>query len=547
MANTAKTVLASQLYIFFKENDSIPIPFMSQLLEAEVEQHSHLPDTCTLRFVDSGLKLLDGGELALGKAIKITAENENENEKPHTLFDGEITALEPGFADYMVAELVVRGYDKSHRLYRRCQSRTFVNKKDSDIAQTIAGEYGLKTEIKPTSTIYEHLFQNNQPDLLFLLERAWRIGFECFVRDDTLFFRPPPQGETAVTLTWGDDLLSFYPRLTMAEQVEEVMVRGWDAAQQKPIVGRAQVKQGKLFPAIKEKVTDWLSKFGGGKLVVTDQPVISQAEADLLAKARLNERSGAFVQAEGSAFRRPDIRAGQFVEIQALGERLSGRYLVTSARHVYTAEGLVTHFSVRGARTGSFAEQIRGERPLSRQLGVVPAVVTNTHDPKNWGRVKVKFPWLTEADESTWARVLSSGAGPDAGFFAVPDVGDEVFVAFEQGDFNFPLVLGGVWNGRHPLPPAAHKASASQKPQVRTWCSRTGHQITLFDTEKKIEIKSAAGLTIILDDNGKNIIVQADNEIQLKARGNMILEAGANLDIKASGSVTVKGATIQLN
>ena len=82
---------------------------------------------------------------------------------------------------------------------------------------------------------------------------------------------------------------------------------------------------------------------------------------------------------------------------------------------------------------------------------------------------------------------------------------------------------------------------------VRTWTSREGHQITLFDTDKKIEIKSAGGLHITLDDNSKNIIIEADNEIQIKARGNMALEAGGNMDIKASGNVTVKGATINLN
>lgn len=547
MPNNPKPTVASQLQIFFKEDEKTPVPFMSQLVEAQVEQHSHLPDVCSLRFADPGLKLLDGGELELGRGIKISAKSEDPKAKPFTLFEGEITALEPSFDDYMLAELVVRAYDKSHQLYRHSQSRTFVNQKDSDIAQTIASDHNLKPEIATTSTVYEHLFQNNQPDLHYLLERAWRIGYECFVQGDTLYFRPPPQGEAGISLTWGDDLLSFQPRLTMAEQVDEVMVRGWNPAEQKPIVGRAQAKSGKLFPTIGEKVSNWLGKFGGGSFTITDQPVVSQAEADLLARARLTERSGCFVVADGRAFRRPDIRAGQFVEMKALGKRLSGHYLVTVATHIYNAEGLTTHFSVRGARTGSFAEQIRGERPLTRQLGVVPAVVTNTNDPKKWGRVKVKFPWLTEADESTWARVLSSGAGPDAGFFAVPDVGDEVFVAFEQGDFNFPLVLGGVWNGRHPLPPSAHKAPANQKPQVRTWTSRAGHQITLFDNNKKIEIKSANGLHITLDDNGKNIIVQADNEIQLKARGNMVLEAGANLDIKASGNVTVKGATINLN
>jgi uncharacterized protein involved in type VI secretion and phage assembly len=324
-------------------------------------------------------------------------------------------------------------------------------------------------------------------------------------------------------------------------------VRGWDVDRQRPFVGRATAKNGKLFPTIREKASSWLGKFGPSRLVITDQPVVSQAEADLLARARLDERSGAFVQAEGSAFRRPDIRAGQFVLLQGLGQRLSGQYLVTAATHVYASDGLTTHFTVRGVRTGSFAEQVNGPPALIRQTGVVPAVVTNTADPRDWGRVKVKFPWLTEEDESTWARVLGSGAGPEAGFFGLPEVGDEVIVAFEQGDFNYPLVLGGVWNGRHKLPPAAAKAASGQKPQVRTWTSRGGHHITLYDTDKKLEIKSAGGLVITLDDNGKNITIEADNEIQLKARGNMTLEAGGNMDIKASGSVTVKGATINLN
>jgi phage protein D/phage baseplate assembly protein gpV len=543
MGDADKT-LASQLELEIA-GQKLPPDVLDNLIEVVVEQHTHLPDVFTIRLADPELKLLDAGAFDLAKTIKISAENEAG--KSFTLLDGEITALEPEFGERMLAELVVRGYDKSHRLYRACKSRTFVNQKDSDIAAIIAKDHNLKVEAEPTTTVYEHIFQRNQPDLLFLMERAWRIGYECFVRDETLYFRQPLQGEQAITLTWGDDLLSFYPRLTMAEQVDEVVVRGWDVDRQRPFVGRAQSKSGKLFPAIKEKAEKWLEPFGGGKLVITDQPVVSQAEADLLAKARLNERSGAFVQAEGSTFRRPDIRAGQIVNVQALGKRLSGHYLVTAATHVYASDGLTTHFTVRGARTGSFAEQINGVRPLTRQTGIVTAVVTNTDDPNDWGRVKVKFPWLTEDEESTWARVLGSGAGPKAGFFGLPEVGDEVIVAFEQGDFNFPLVLGGVWNGRHPLPPAAAQAKSGQKPQVRTWTSRSGHQITLTDADKKMEIKSATGLIITLDDNGKNITIQADNEIQLQARGNMTLQAGGNLDIKASGNVTVKGATINLN
>lgn len=552
MAAPTKTYLSSQLHIKMKGKELAPA-VASNLLHVEVEQHSYLPAIFTLRLRDPDLRLLDDDVFKLGETIDIEAETAVANpdsDRKHEvipLIHGEIAALEPDFGEYMVAELVVRGYDKSYRLYRKRQSRTFVNQKDSDIAAQIAKEYSLKSNIKATSTVYEHLFQHNQCDLHFLRERAWRIGYECFVRHDTLYFRPPPQGATAVATTWGDDLLSFYPRLTMAEQVTEVTVRGWDVDRQKPIVGRAQAKQGQLYPHVAEKVQDWLSQVGADSLTVTNQPVITQAEADLLAKARLNEQSGTFIQAEGTAFRRPDIEAGQFVHIQGLGERLSGRYLVTTATHVYAPDGLTTHFTVRGARNGTFAEQIGSQRPLTRQLGIVPAIVTNTDDPNDWGRVKVKYAWLTEEHESGWARVMGCGVGPAAGFFGLPDVGDEVWVAFEQGDFNFPLVLGGTWNGQHKLPPAAKSAPSGQKPLVRTWTSREGHQITLYDTDKKLEIKSAGGLHITLDDNGKNILIEADNEVQLKARGNMTLEAGANMDLKASGNVTIKGATINLN
>ena len=545
MPTNKKTMLSSQFYIEINGQPLAPV-ILSQLLSVEVEQHSLLPDTFTIRLSDPGLKLLDDGPFGLAETIILKAEAEGSTQ-PITLMSGEITALEPEFNEYMIAELIIRGYDPSHRLYRTTNSKSYVNQKDSDIATQIAKAHGLNAEVTSTATVYEHLFQQNQSDLHFLMDRAWRIGFECFVQDKTLYFRSPPAGEPGIELTWGDDLLWFHPRLTVAEQVSEVTVRGWDAERQRPFVGRAQAKAGQLFPDIPESASDWLAKFGGGQHIITNHPVISQAEADLLAQARLNEHSGAFVQAEGSAFRRADIRAGQFVNLQGLGKRLSGHYLVTSATHNYTPDGLITDFTVRGARTGTMAEQMQAKRPFPRQTGIVPAVVTNTDDPQDWGRVKLKFGWLTDDHESTWARVLGVGVGPDAGFYGVPDVGDEVMVAFEQGDFNFPVVLGGVWNGQHSLPPTAKAAPSGQKPLVRTWTSREGHQITLFDTEKKIEIKSAGGLHITLDDNGKNIVIEADNEIQVKARGNMTLEAGGNMDLKASGNVTVKGATINLN
>ena len=88
--------------------------------------------------------------------------------------------------------------------------------------------------------------------------------------------------------------------------------------------------------------------------------------------------------------------------IEGLGKRLSGDYRVTHATHVYTSGGLKTSFSVVGARTGLLTEQLYTTAP-PRWPGAVTAIVTNTDDPGGWGRVKVKYPWLAEQEESHWA------------------------------------------------------------------------------------------------------------------------------------------------
>lgn len=551
--------LASQASIKLNGAD-VERSVLQKLVEVIVDQHSRLPDMFSIRMYDSDLELLDNGPFDLTKEVEIAAETGDGKEVK--LIKGEITGLEPAFDEGMIAELVVRGYDPSHHLYRETKSKAYLNKKDSDLASEIARSAGLQAEIDPTNTVYDHIYQHNQSDLAFLMQRAWRIGYECFVSDGKLHFRKPPSGNTGVTLTWGDDLLSFRPRMSLAEQVDEVTVKGWDAEKQAAIVGKAQ--KGRLYPQVEEPKdgASWASAFGSGKLVIVDQPVISQAEADTLAAARLDEISGAFIAAEGQAFRRPDIKAGRMVTIKALGERFSGTYLVTSATHVYTAEGLRTTFSVLGSRTGLLAEQMTDQRPLDRWPGVVTAVVTNSDDPKDWGRVKVKFPWMADDAESDWARVVGIGAGPKAGFFVMPEVGDEVLVTFGHGDFSQPFILGGLWNGRHALPPEAAGAASGEKPLVRTWHSRSGHwvavydnadnkveivtagghQLALDDANRKITVTSKDGLTIALDDSSRKITIESGGDVEVKATGNLNLESNRDMKLKANGQLTLDSA-----
>lgn len=556
--------LASHVAILI-DGTEIEGAVFQELLEVMVDQHAHLPAFFSIRLKDKQLALLDNGPFDLTKKIEIKAKAGDDSQ--HTIIKGEITALEPNFNEGMMAELVVQGYDPSHRLFRQQKTRAHLNKKDADLAMEIAQEAGLRAEVDNTQIVYEHIIQHNQTDLEFLGQRAWRIGYECFIKDGKLFFRKPPQNGPALILTWGSDLVSFRPRMTLAEQVDEVIVKGWDVEKKEAWVGRAE--QGQLYPGVqdKSKVKDWASSFGTGKKIFVDQNVISQAEANQLAAARMDEISGAFIEAQGVAFRRPDIQTGMFVQLEGLGKRLSGKYLVTSARHIFNSAGLRTYFDVRGTRLGLLSQDLSNLAMADRWPGVAPAIVTNTDDPNGWGRIKIKFPWMADDAESAWCRLAAPGAGPEAGFLSIPEVGDEVLVSFAHGDFGQPYILGGLWNGQHDLPPEVGKASTGEKPHVRTWRSRTGHLITFYDnSDNKIEVTSAAGHQIILndqkqkitiasksgqkiqlDDQSSKITIESKGEVEIKSSTNMKLKAGANLNLEASGNVTVKGATIQLN
>lgn len=562
--------IVSHLLIKIDGRDLSP-DIQGKVIAVTVDQQVSLPGMVEIRLYDPELELLDSGPFDLAKRIEI--QGKTATGATAKLFSGEVTGLEPVLGEGMIAELVVRGYDRSHRLYRVRTTRTYLNVKDSDLASRFAAEVNLKTKIDSTATVYEHVFQCNQSNLQFLQHRAWRIGYECFIDDDTLHFQRPARDSGKVAVAWGTDLITFRPRISVTEQVAETQVKGWDIQRKAPIVGISQ--SGDLHPRIPEKSGEaWAGSFGPSRMVIIDEPVVSQAEADLVAAARQSEWSGAFIEAEGEAFRRPDIQAGRVITIKGLGKRLSGDYLVTRAIHVYTSGGLHNRFSVTGARSGLLIDQLRVDGERRAWPGLVTAVVTNTEDPNGWGRVKVKYPWLSEDEESYWARVIAVGAGPASGLAAVPAVDDEVAVFFHQGDFNQPVVLGGLWNGRDSVPDVVRSAPNGEKPLVRTWQSRTGHKITMYDNsenrllvetagghtvqlndaQKTISLRSAGGLEIVMDDNGMKIVVKSSGDVEVSAAANLAvkganvtIEATGTMDLKASGPVNVKGAMVNLN
>jgi len=206
----------------------------------------------------------------------------------------------------------------------------------------------------------------------------------------------------------------------------------------------------------------------------------------------------------------------------------------------------------------SMSEEARS----GRILGVVVGVVTNNQDPDNLGRVKVQFPWLSDVDESSWARIAGPMAGDQRGFCFLPEVGDEVLVAFEHGDVRFPYVLGSLWNGKD-APPFTN---GDGKNNVRIIKSRSGHVVKLNDEDGKetIEIIDKSQKNSIVIDTAKNTItITTDKDITFSAANGTIkldaqnidingsqgakVKSGGSMNVEASGTMTVKGSTVNIN
>lgn len=545
------TVLLSQFYIKVGGANA-PDDLMRDLITVSVESSLHLPDVATLVLHDASLRWIDDSALSPGATIEVSARTGGD---ARPLFDGEIVEIEPNFGP-STQRLVVRAFDRLHRLGRGCRVRSFLNVSDGDLVRAVAREVGLQATGGPTRQIHRYVLQGNETNLAFLRRRAAALGYLLFVRGQTLHCEPLGIEGAIVEAEWGVALREFHPRLATSGQAEDVVVRGWDPATRQEIVGRARHGEGGSRVGGDEDGGDVARRAFQvtAQHLVTDRPMRTQAEADQFARAEADRLAGRFIEADGTCNGTPDLVAGSLLRVSAVGDRFSGTYRVTRATHVYSAgEGYVTHFGVSGQDPATLLSLLAPEPTNGRTAGftggLAIGIVTDNQDPEGQGRVKVRYPWLSGEHTSDWARVAVPGGGADRGVAFTPEVDDEVLVGFEMGDLTYPYVLGGLWNGRDAPPHERDEHVRGGRVQRRVIRSRTGQVITLDDRD------GGGGITIA-DRNGNTIALDsATNTVTVAARGRLTLEARGQVELKGrgvtidggAGSVEIKGGGVTID
>jgi len=605
--NPNERKLIRQLFVEI-DGTKLAVEVMNELYEVQLDNSLYLPDMCTLRLHDPHAEITNRDLFRLGASLVIKVSDprgRGENE----VFNGELLGMVPEYRDGTIVDLTVRGYDRSHRLHRGAHSKAFLGMSDSDIAEDIAGEVGLSAEVDSSTPAHDHVYQDGQTHMEFLRDRARRIGYNVYVKASTLYFKKAsnPSSDGKVSLEFGEELRSFRPILTLGEQINEVKVKGWDVANKKEIIGKADSSEAP--PKIGQP--GWggdiaEEAFGDASELTVMAKVKNQGEADVVAQAILDEHSGVFVEAEGLCYGNYDIKPGCEVELSALGQRFNGTYRVTEVTHIWDIGGdYLTRFTVGGRRGDTMRELMMGEGPRPRTWHAMVGIVTNNKDPEDWGRVKVKLPWVDDGIETWWARVAGAGGANERGLYVLPEINDEVLVLFEQGDINRPLVVAGLWNGVdapvHPIGEVLKGGKVNQrifqtrvghfllfqeedhasirvesagehvvliddddkKIEITTTGGHnlvlddqnkkieakttSGHQVLMDDQGNKIEIKTPMGNTVVLNDQSSSVTVKSMGNMTVEAMGSMTIKSNASMSIETMGVMTIRGSIVNIN
>jgi phage protein D len=532
-----------------------------QLVAGVVDDDLNLPDLFSLSFRDAAREVIQEGRFKIGSKVKLSVVSDDAP-GGQPLLSGEVTALEMEH-DAAGTLTIVRGYDQSHRLFRGQRSESYAGVTYADVATQVARRAGLEPgRIDATTPVHQHVSQGNQTDWQFLRGLAAEVGYEVAVVEGKLDFRRPARSadapgsgdlasENPLQLSLGSNLLRLRAVVTAAEQVREVEVRGWDVAQKRALVGSAPAATSSA--SLEVEPAKLASTFNGDRHVGVDVPYRSQAEVDAAAKALAERVAGAFAELEGTARGNPKLRAGKPVSLGLAGDPFEGKYTPTATRHVFDPEGgYTTGFTVSGGRERSLRSLAGGGDPSPPALpGVVVAQVTDVRDPEDQGRVKVRYPWLSDSYVSDWARTIQPGAGCHRGAVVLPEVNDEVVVAFELGDLRRPYVVGGLWNGLDP-PPLGEKLVDGSTGAVRRrgFVSKLGHCLVFFDDDSDSGVALLSGdhgLRIALDKTRTTIHVASSGKVEIDADGDVTIKAGASLKLQAAAKLELKGAQVSIS
>lgn len=375
-----------------------------------------------LRDTDGALS--DGSKFKVGNELKI--ELGYVGSAVQEVFKGEVTGWKGAFVRRGGQMLTIIAQDKFHRLRRNRRQKTFLNMKDSDAISQVCSGAGLTASAEATTITQDVICQWNLSDADFILQRASALGLEVFFDGGQLQVRKPKLDDAAAaTLEWHDKLKSFNVVLSMQGQQKDLKVSSWDMKQKAPIAATvAKGQERSMMGGTVQGAKAAEEGLGAGTTwLPTVDTAVTQAHVDAFAEGLFARRAEQFVTGEGSCEGEPLVRRGKVVQIDGIGNYLSGPYYVTRAIHtVLIGSGYTTTFRVKRTAVKAPAAPPQKQETQPEQQRKEP---TSLLDP-NWvppGGIVAEV-LVTPSSIRTEAQASSPSVSPEVDG-TQPEVGPE--------------------------------------------------------------------------------------------------------------------------
>ena len=475
---------------------------------------------------------IDRAQSYIGQPIKVEISASSLSTTAPLIFNGIITEAQMIRTSGAAGGIIINGYSPTIVMEGMPKTLSFSDEALADIVKKITANYGQR-ELQPNVKVNNdatmpYTVQYRESDFGFLARLAQKRGQWFYYNGEELIFGEPTS--KSFTLEYGRSLHSFNIEMrTKPLGLEYVGYESSSAETQKANTteinyqpeGYAKVafdKSNKLFPETATMLYTHAIEEGSARTHLVDRVT-----------TQLHSRASDLVTAKGDSDE-TGLRIGDVVSIQepafsltgnlidGLQEQNFGSYIITDITHVCDESGSY-HNSFQAVPQDVLAPPY-GNVHSHPVADTQTAIIIDNNDPAGLGRVQVKFAW--QAENTPWIRMTNPHAGSGKGMYFIPEIGEEVLVAFEAGNAEKPFVLGTMYNGNES---SSYATSGNDNKVIQ---SRSGTKVIMNDAEGSIFIEDPSGNTWMMDGKG-NINVNAPNDMNFTVGKNFNLTVGQNM------------------
>lgn len=476
-----------------------------------------------------------------GEKISIECGYDSKNE---IVFQGIITSQSIRIDDIVGSALEIECRDEAIRMIVGRKSLTFSKQKDSDIISSIIGTYsGLTAKVTATTTTWPEQVQYYVSDWDYIMARAESNGMLITTHNGTVTVAPPDANTNSVlSVSYGNGLMQFNAAMNAITQLNTVKANTWDYKNQ----AIASMQSTNNVPGPGNITSKKLSEVVGlaDYQIQTTAP-LENADLTNWAKAQLIKSEYSKIQGEAKFQGTNLVNPGSYITLAGIGDRFNGDHFISSVTHDLSEGNWITEISI-GLSPLWFTEEPDVMAPSASGLlpgarGIFNGTVKKIDsDPDSQYRILVTVPLFDTNGEGIWARLSNFYSTNGAGVFFLPEVGDEVIIAFLNEDPRYPVILGSVYSSSKLKP--YEGLTPNEKNSIKAIVSKSKIAIEFDDENVVWTLKTPNKNTIIVSDKDKQITIkdENDNSVIMSSSG-ITIKSAKDINIEANQNVNIKG------